>query len=191
MRFNRHSGLEGKHAFLSPSSYHWLNYDLQRLEARFHSWKSARRGTDLHELAKEAIRLRIYLDPSMGALADFVNHAIDFEMEPEQILFYSDNAFGTTDAIKLDNSPTYPRPVLRISDYKSGITSTKVDQLEVYAALFCLEYGYDPFELDYDLRIYQREEIFTFETPSERISAIMERIVEFDAHIERLKEGRP
>ena len=30
--------------------------------------------------------------------------------------------------------------ILRIHDYKSGITPAKMDQLMIYAALFCLEY---------------------------------------------------
>jgi hypothetical protein len=190
MRFNQHSELSDKHAFLSPSSYHWLNYDSQKLEARFYSYRGAQRGTDLHKFAKDAIRLRIYLDPEMGALADYVNHAIDYGMVPEQILYYSDNAFGTADVILFDTSSTYPRPVLRIYDYKSGITATSVKQLEVYAALFCLEYGVDPFGIDYDLRIYQRDEIRVHETSPEGIDAIMHKIIEFDDQIEQLKEAQ-
>ncbi len=50
MIFNKHPQLVGKHAFLSPSSYSWLNYDDQKLEARFHTVMAARRGTDLQRI---------------------------------------------------------------------------------------------------------------------------------------------
>ncbi len=89
MLFNQHSELSGKHAFLSPSNYHWLNYDEQKLEARFHSAMAARRGTDLHDFAHEAIRLGIKLSKGNQALATYVNDAIGYKMNCEQpaILF--------------------------------------------------------------------------------------------------------
>ena len=31
MNWNRHSDLEGSHAFLSASKYHWINYDADKL----------------------------------------------------------------------------------------------------------------------------------------------------------------
>ena len=57
MNFNEHWNLEGLHAFLSPSQYHWVNYDLEKLENRFYNYKAAERGTALHEYAATAIRL--------------------------------------------------------------------------------------------------------------------------------------
>ena len=30
MNFNRHSNIEGKHAFLGASKYHWINYDEEK-----------------------------------------------------------------------------------------------------------------------------------------------------------------
>jgi hypothetical protein len=41
MNFNEHSTLVGQHAFLSASYYHWINYDDQKLVARWNSSKSA------------------------------------------------------------------------------------------------------------------------------------------------------
>ncbi len=183
MRFKQHLDLAGRHAFLSPSSYHWLNYDDQKLTARFFSAMSARRGTDIHALAHEAIRLRVRFDDSNDALAAYVNDAIDLEMNPEQPLFYSENCFGTADAILFIDG------VLRVHDLKTGITATSEKQLEVYAALFCLEYGVDPFDIAIELRIYQRDEVRVFEPTSEMVLAIMDKIVQFDQYIEKLKEG--
>jgi len=182
MIFNKRSGLEGKHAFLSPSGYHWLNYTDQKLEARFHSSQASQRGVDIHALAAEAIRLGVKLAKSNQALSTYVNDAIGYKMATEQVLFYSDNCFGTADTI------SFRRNKLRIHDLKTGITATSSKQLEVYAALFCLEYSFDPGDIDIELRIYQREEIQIFEPEPDVIRLIMETIIEFDNQIERLKE---
>lgn len=184
MIFNRHSDIVGKHAFLSPSNYHWLNYDDQKLEARFHAARAAQKGSDLHALAHEAIRLGVKLSRSNQALSTYVNDAIGYQMECEQLLYYSDNCFGTADTI------SFRRNKLRIHDLKTGISATSEKQLEVYAALFCLEYGVDPFSIDIELRIYQRDEIRIYEPMPEAILAIMDKIIYADRQIEALKEAR-
>jgi hypothetical protein len=181
MNFNSHLDLHGKHAFLSPSNYHWLNYTDQKLEARFFAAMSAKRGSDLHALAHEAVRLGVKLSKANQALSTYVNDAIGYRMNCEQPLYYSDNCFGTPDTI------AFRRNKLRIHDLKTGITATSAHQLEVYAALFCLEYSVDPFQIEIELRIYQRDEIKIFEPSPEQILEIMDRIVLFDQQIEQLK----
>ncbi len=184
MIFNKHPQLAGKHALLSPSSYSWLNYDDQKLEARFHAAMAARRGTDIHALAHEAIRLGVKLSKANQALSTYVNDAIGYKMICEQPLFYSENCFGTADTL------SFRRNKLRVHDLKTGITATSEKQLEVYAALFCLEYASSPFEIEIELRIYQRDEIRVFEPIPEAILEIMDKIVEFDQQIEAIKEAR-
>jgi Protein of unknown function (DUF2800) len=179
--FNPHLELYEKHAFLSPSNYHWLNYTDQKLEARYIAALASRRGTDLHNLAHEAIRLGVKLSKANKALATYVNDAIGFKMNCEQPLYYSENCFGTADTI------CFRRGKLRIHDLKTGVTATSEHQLEVYAALFCLEYGINPFEISIELRIYQRDEIRVFNPPPELIASIMDRIIDFDQHIEQMK----
>lgn len=182
MDFNPHRELVGKHAFLSPSSFHWLNYNDQKLEARFYAAKSARRGSDLHELARNAIRLGVKIDKrSNPSLATYVADALAYKMRCEQPLYYSDNCFGTADAI------SFRRNKLRIHDLKTGITKTSFKQLEVYAALFCLEYGIDPDSIEIELRIYQREDIDVVFPMAETIVQIMETIVDFDRQLETIK----
>ncbi len=184
MFFNQHPQLVGKHAFLSPSNYHWLGYDDHKLEARFHAAMASRRGTDIHALAHESIRLCIKLSRSNQALSTYVNDAIGYKMVCEQTLYYSENCFGTADTI------SFRRNKLRIHDLKTGITATSERQLEVYAALFCLEYSVSPFDIEIELRIYQRDEIRVFESIPEGILEIMDKIVEFDQQIEAIKEAR-
>ena len=181
MIFNNHSDLSGKHAILSPSNYHWLNYNDQKLEARFASLMAARKGSDLHALAHEAIRLGIKLSRVNKALSTYVNDAIGYKMICEQTLYYSDNCFGTPDTI------SFRRGKLRIHDLKTGIIVTSEHQLEIYAALFCLEYGINPFDIEIELRIYQRDNVRVFEPFAETIAHIMEKIIDFDQQIEQFK----
>lgn len=185
MNFNDHSDLFGKHAFLSPSNYHWLNYNPEKLESRFIAAMAARHGTRLHEFAHDAIQLGIRLPDVMETLNMYVNDGIDFRMRVEQPLFYSINCFGHSDTISFYDG------ILRIHDLKTGISATSEKQLEVYAALFCLEYGVDPFSIDIELRIYQTNEIRIYQPFGEQIQFIMDKIVEFDQQIELMKGGNP
>lgn len=184
MLFNQHSDLQGKHAFLSPSNHSWLNYTDQKLESRYYTVMAARRGVDLHALAHEAIRLGVRLNRAEQALCTYVADAIKYKMVCEQVLFFSENCFGTADTI------SFRRGTLRIHDLKTGLTQTSEKQLEIYAALFCLEYHVDPFTILIELRIYQRDEVKIFEPPPELIASIMETIIEFDQQIELIKEAR-
>lgn len=183
MNFNDHSDLYGRHAFLSPSKYHWINYSEQNLEARFIAAMAARRGTELHAFAHNAIRLGIKLPTSKKTLHMYVNDAIGYKMNVEQSLYYSPNCFGHSDTISFRHNK------LRVHDLKTGIIATSEHQLEVYSALFCLEYGFSPFDIKIELRIYQNDTIRVFEPYGDTIEFIMDRIVDFDQRIERLKEG--
>lgn len=183
MIFNSHSAVEGRHAFLSPSSYHWINYTDQKLDARWHSSVQARRGVALHEYAMQAIRLGIKQARTQQTLNMYINDAIGYKMEVEQVLYFSDNCFGTADTI------SFRKGLLRIHDLKTGITQTSEHQLEVYAALFCLEYGMSPFEIEIELRIYQSNEVREYIPDPDELMHIMDQIITFDRRIEFLKEG--
>ena len=77
---------------------------------------------------------------------------------------------------------------LRIHDLKTGITAASFSQLEVYAALFCLEYGHSPYDIEMELRIYQNNEVLVHDPDADHIAYIMDKIVDFDEKIEMLKE---
>lgn len=180
MNFNTHLDLEGRHAFLSPSSYHWINYTDEKLEQRFATAVAARRGSEIHDFAHQAIELGIKLPANKKTLSLYVNDAIGYRMTPEQVLYYSENCFGTADAI------SFRRNKLRIHDLKTGVTPTSEHQLEVYAAIFCLEYRYKPFDINIELRIYQSDEVRVYEADPDNITHIMDRIVTFDKKIKEL-----
>ena len=182
MKFNQHYNLEGCHAFLGASKYHWINYDEVKLEETYKRYKAAQLGTRLHDLAREHIELGIKLPKSKKTLNMYVNDAIGYKMTPEQILYFSDNCFGTADAIAFKNN------ILRIHDLKTGEVPAHMEQLEVYAALFCLEYHVQPSKIDMELRIYQNDEIVVHEPTVEDIAPIIDKIITFDKRLNQLKE---
>lgn len=182
MRFVRHLELEGSHAFLSPSKYHWVNYSEDKLERTFTAAMQAAKGDRMHALAAALIREGVKVVRSRQTFNMYVNDAIGYRMTPEQPLVYSANFFGTADAISFRNN------LLRIHDLKTGSTPTKVTQLEVYAALFCLEYDYRPFDIDMEFRIYQNDEVQIFVGDPDVVFHIMDKGVSFDKRIRALRE---
>lgn len=182
MRFNQHSNLVGKHAYLAPSKYHWVNYDDEKFERVYQSSLMAQRGTELHALAAECIRLGVKLPKTNQTLNMFVNDALGYRMTPEQPLFYSENAFGTADAISFRDN------LLRIHDLKTGVTRCSEEQLFIYAAFFCLEYKMKPFDIEMNLRLYKEDEILEFIGDPDHIAHLMDRIVVFDRRISEMKE---
>lgn len=182
MRWNKHYEYEGLHAFLGASQYHWLNYDIPKLKETFRNKQNRERGTELHEFAATCIRLRQKLPSSKKTLNMFVNDAIGYKMSPEQVLYFSDNCFGTSDAISFHDN------YLRIHDLKTGSTPAHIEQLEIYAALFCLEYGYKPNTIKIELRIYQDNSIIYHIPDPEEIDAIISKILKFDKELNKLKE---
>lgn len=185
MTLKNYSHLEGKHAFLSPSKYHWINYDESKLTSVYLKYMAAQRGTELHALAKQCIRLGVKMPDDDQTLNLYVNDAIRDGMTPEQTLYYSDNCFGTADTISFDDCEL----VLRISDLKTGESKTSMSQLKVYAAIFCLEYGYDPRDLSkIVLKIYQSNKAEICVPMPNEIYQIMEKIVHFDNVIEMIKK---
>jgi hypothetical protein len=177
MIFNPHSNVVGRHAFLSPSKSSWINYDEDKMDRVFFAAMAAQRGVELHSLAHELIRLGVKLPANHKSLSMYVNDAIGYRMTPEQILYYSDNCYGTADAIG------FRKNLLRIHDLKTGVTEASVHQLEVYAALFCMEYRFKPTEIGIELRIYQNDAIRVYSPEVDDIFHIMDKIVTFDKRI--------
>lgn len=182
MNFNKHSNLEGLHAFLSASRYHWLNYSEETLRQNYLGYKATQMGTKLHTIAAEMIKLGIKPRKTKKTFDMYVNDAIGYKMIPEQPLYYSENCFGTADAISFRNN------LLRIHDLKTGKTTASIKQLYIYAALFCLEYDIKPGSIDIELRIYQNNEVLIDNPTAEDILPIMDKIIKFDKIIQKMKE---
>ncbi len=206
--WNNHEKLEGKHAFLSASGYHWLNWDDDTLIKRFYSQYATEIGTCIHELASDCIKSRMKLhsrdkhlveyalykhyipydafdaDDILENLIPFVNDSIGFRMSSEVILYYNDYCFGTTDAISVDEKNN----ILRISDYKNGKSPVSFNQPLIYAALFFLEYKRDPYDFTTELRIYQNHETLKLIPEPGEIKTIMDLIVNKSNQIKLIRE---
>lgn len=182
MKFNEHYELEGRHAFLSPSQYYWVNYNDDKLSIVYHNMLAKQRGTELHELANRLIKLGVKLPRNHQTLNWYVNDAIGYQMTPEQPLYFSDNCFGTADTICFDGK------LLRIHDLKTGATPANMLQLKLYASIFCLEYGIKPSNICIKLCIYQNDEKIVCEPEIEEIQNLIDKIIYFDKQIESFKE---
>ena len=199
------------HAFLSPSKYTWVYKEADDLVKNYvNSWGPII-GTRLHEIAANLIKDKIKLSKNdkkivyfellhsqymiprsvvdgidleliFENLRTYVNDAIGFGMTPEETLYYSDNCFGTSDAIStIDN-------ILRIHDLKTGVNPASIHQLEIYAALFFLEYDLPVNEVEMELRLYQNDDIIVGNPTVVDIAPIMDKIVTFDKLIEQIKK---
>lgn len=211
MNFNVHSSLEGRHALLGASRYQWINDSDTDILERVGRGYIVDLGTKLHDVARKRIKhgfkLKKYdrdsvivdvlddgiprmvidyvdFDRIYSNLMTYVNDAIGYRMSPEVVLAYSDICFGTTDAIRFDEKEN----MLRIHDLKTGSYPAHMEQLLVYAALFCLEYRKKPGNIKTELRIYQSNDIVTAEPTADDILPIMDKIVRFDKLIKARKD---
>ena len=211
MEFHVHRHLEGKHAIFSASSWYWLNDEPDELVNRLCSQYASTIGTILHNLARKHIKYRIKLhkydknnvvlelltngipaivvdtidfDSMFDNLMAYVNDCIGFRMEPEVVLAYSDNFYGTADAVHFSDKDRF----LRIHDYKSGVTPASMNQLKIYTALFCLEYGFKPGNISTELRLYQSNEVIIDNPEADDIAPIMDKIVTTDKFLTRINE---
>ena len=184
MNFINHSNLEGLHAVFSPSQCSWLRYDDEKAIEAYSNKKAAELGTRLHEWAKTTIDLKLKQPRSKKTIYMYVNDAIGFKMDTEVVLYYSDRFFGTADAICFRDN------ILRIHDLKTGKTAVHIEQLEIYAALFCLEYKVKPSDIGIELRIYQNNEVLYHNPEPEEIKDIMDKIVYLDKILEKYEKER-
>lgn len=183
MNFNKHLSLEGLHAPFGASKSSWLRYNDNKAIEVYLNLKAKEMGSRLHAWAKETIDLGIKQPRSKKTIYAYVNDAIGFKMSTEVVLYYSDRFFGTADAISFKNN------MLRIHDLKTGKIPAHMEQLEVYAALFCLEYRVKPGDIDMELRIYQNDEVLYHNPTAEDILPIMDKIVQLDKILENIDRG--
>lgn len=181
MNFVKHSKLEGLHAPFSASQSAWLRYDTEKALTVYDNMRAKERGTKLHDWAKRTIDLGIKQPRSNKTLYAYVNDAIGFKMSTEVVLYYSPYFFGTADAISFRNNK------LRIHDLKTG-KSGHMEQLEVYAALFCLEYKIKPGDIQMELRLYKDNEVIVHEPTAEDILPIMDKIMSLNKALENFDD---
>jgi len=189
MEWNDHWRLEGRHATLSPSGYHWLNYDPDKMRRVTWNNYSKEDGTKMHELASNMILYSIMPENNENALNQFVIDALtmfDESMSSEVLLYYSDECFGTADAIYYDEETKH----LQVHDLKTGVSKPSFKQLWIYCALFCLEYDKKPEDLTFECRLYQLGAMDIDSPDPKDIRAIMNQIVSMSNVIEGVRIER-
>ena len=189
MEWNDHWRLEGRHATLSPSGYHWLNYDADKMRRVTWNNYSKEDGTKMHELASNMILYNIMPEDNENALNQFVIDALTMFKEPmssEILLYYSDECFGTADAIYYNEDKQH----LQVHDLKTGVSKPSFKQLWIYCALFCLEYGYKPEKMTFECRLYQLGAMDIDNPQPKQIRSIMKQIVEMSNVIEGVRVER-
>lgn len=182
MQFNVHRNLNGLHAIFSPSQPSWLRYDDDKALEVYANKRAAEIGSRLHAWAAETINLKIKQPRSKKTIYAYVNDAIGFGMDTEVVLFYSERFFGTADTICFKDN------FLRIHDLKTGKHQASMEQLRIYAALFCLEYRVKPRDIDIELRLYQNDEVIYDRPDPKEIQAIMNHIIHLDKLLMRREE---
>lgn len=184
MSYDIFSKLKGTHAPFSPSQPSWLNYDDDKAIDIYRNKKAAVLGSQLHAWAEDTINLKIRQPRSNKTLYSYVNDAIGFKMDTEVVLYYSDFFYGTADALKFDEKHN----LLRIHDLKTGKHPAKIEQLLVYAALWCLMNKRRPGDIDIELRIYQNDEILIHQPETEEVADVIDKIVHLNKLIERIEK---
>lgn len=210
MIFNEHLEIpDGAHALFGASQHAWVRYSEEKALDKYYKTFVPSMGTVLHayaalrienrtkmnfheknavltELLKSGIPSEIInIDTIMANLVPYVNDSIGFHLQPEVRLKFSDIFFGTADAINYFDR----KKLLRIHDYKSGEIIASMEQLEVYAALFFMEYNYiNVRDTDIELRIYQNGEIMVGHPEKSKIVEIMEQMKRIEKIINSREE---
>lgn len=176
---------DGEHAFLSASNHSWYNYDDEKLVKTYINKLAASRGTALHAIACNLIKMKIRLPKDGNTLSMYVNDGIDLGLRPEEKLYFSKFAYGTADCIDFKNG------ILRVSDLKTGKTKVSFLQLMIYAALFLLCYPEVSLKCvkKIELRIYQNKELYLQEVGIDEILPVMDRIKQCSKILEGLEEA--
>lgn len=115
----------------------------------------------------------------------FVCDSIGFRMESEQKLSVSKVIEGTADAVRF-----YPKDnLLRISDLKTGSRPAKIEQVFIYAALYCYENRLDPLKTNFEARIYQNGEIYIEQPTGEEIKSLLNTILHINEVVSKFERG--
>ena len=116
----------------------------------------------LGEVSRDGKRILYHFNKSLkqnpewlDSIRRYINDSIGFRMYPEVVLFFNNDFFGCADALIFNEKER----LLRIHDLKTGVSVVHIEQLMGYAALFCLEQHMDPSSIEYELRIYQGNDI--------------------------------
>lgn len=184
LKDNRLKFPKDSHSIFPASNYHWLNYSIDKMMDIYARKTATEIGAKMHSMAAMLIEMKQPLPDVSKTINMYVNDAILFNMVPEKQLKFSEEFRGTCDACSVDENN-----VLRIHDLKTGNVKASIHQLEIYAALFCLDFGCSPGDFSkIELRIYQNNDIICGEPGADIILPIMDKMITVDKLIRRMKD---
>lgn len=138
----------------------------------------------LSDYGSMLLRCFIYIPYDViSTVRTYINDAVGFKMKTEQVIYYSEYFFGTCDAIKVDKN------LIRIHDLKTGSMSADMNQLIVYASLYCLSKDIDPYKIPIELRIYQSDDILILNPTGDEIVPVMDKITKLNNLCMKFKGG--
>lgn len=163
--------------------------------------REVERGVKTHIYEKYMVDTSKVYDPRVGSIfldhlrylpgeaylsvKMFVCDSIGFRMESEQKLSVSKVIEGTADAVRF-----YPKDnLLRISDLKTGSRPAKIEQVFIYAALYCYENRLDPLKTNFEARIYQNGEIYIEQPTGEEIKSLLNTILHINEVVSKFERG--
>jgi len=143
----------------------------------------------LSELGRTLLQNMKYIPNEVyGTLKAYINDSIAYFMVPEEcegVTDYSKDFFGTCDALYFESKSK----TLRIFDLKTGSRPAKIEQVFIYAALYCLRNKVDPYDISFDLRVYQNEEVIIADQNPDLVRQFMDTIIRFDAMVRKHNKG--
>lgn len=201
---------DGWHAMFSGSKHSWANWSPEDVKdkviARVSSEDARTIGTIIHAEAATNIRNKTIIprkdvaeflitraillggiprkefDPKVyvNNFYHYCNDAIKLGMSAEfKIKPFSDSLYfgGTADALKFEDGK------LIIFDLKTGSNNVSMEQLLIYAAFFCLEYGIRPGDIQTTLKIYQENKKQTMNPSTPQLVKLMDLTVTINDYI--------
>lgn len=188
--------LKTKHrAELGTEAHEWASVQIV-LGSKVSSTREAEKGVKTHIYEKynkdpeyrELLlkHMRYIPSESYASIRMFVNDSIGFRMESEKQLYFSEYFNGTSDAIKYYDK----EKLLRVSDLKTGSRPAKIEQVFIYASLYCLQYKLDPLKTNFETRIYQNGEIYIEQPFGEDIADIVQNIIHKNKVLTKFEGGK-
>jgi hypothetical protein len=188
-------------AEIGTEIHEWASHQII-LSSKVSGIKEVEKGVKTHIYEKYMEKYSKYYDHEFGTLLlkhlhyipgeaflttkQFINDSIGFRMESEKRLTVSSMIYGTADAVRYYTKEN----LLRVSDLKTGKRPAKIEQVFIYAALYCYEYNLKPLNTNFEARIYQNGEIFIEQPSGEDIDDILKNILHKDEVAKKFEGGK-
>lgn len=122
-------------------------------------------------------------EETFSTVKTYINDCVALKMDTEVLVDFSDNFFGTADAIRFDGK------ALKVFDLKTGSSPAKIEQPLIYACLYLLKYRLAAESISVEVRIYQNNDILRAIPEPNDLIPIMNKIIHFDSIMDTYAGG--